>query len=228
MGLSPFYTQRPGQHQSRVENPAGFNSPDGEASLILGSDPSGYFRRFKVGDKVEVFQSNTVDAAAKILKFKSRIRGPSKVPALSSAGENFGLADGQTLIVKIDEGLQQIVTFNTADFVDILNATAAEVIAVLNANLQGAVAYGNGLGNVAIKSNRTGRFSRVEIVGGTANAALIFEELAWNAKLLLGGVIINTVELWPGRVVDFSQWAANLSGAGSPVEIRFVLELVAK
>ena len=65
--LSPFYSDRPGVEQGRVDNPSGFSPPEGTAALVLGSDRAGFFRKFKVGDKIEVFQSDAPGAAEKIV-----------------------------------------------------------------------------------------------------------------------------------------------------------------
>lgn len=214
--------------QGRVDNPSGFAPPEGTAALVLGSDRAGFFRNFKVGDKIEVFQSDAPGAAEKIVKIATRVRGPAKMPALTSLSETFGLTDLQTLTLKIDEGSQQQIIFNTADFVDIANATAPEVAAAINAQIIGGTAQINGEGKVFIHSDKPGRFGRIEIIGGTGNPNLGFEELAWLATIELAGNPIASVELWPGRTFDFSEFSANLAAHGSPVEIRFVLEVIAK
>lgn len=80
----------------------------------------------------------------------------------------YDLVDGQTLTVSINGGPVQTVTFNTAEFVDIANATAAEVAAVMNAELTGC--------SVDVDSNaprittdRRGTGASIEVTGGTAN-----------------------------------------------------------
>lgn len=226
MALSAFQTKRAGEDQFRVA-PSGFVPPDGDHALVLGSDTAGYARRFAVGDKLDVFQANTPAAADKVVRFLSRVRGPSHVPALSG-GEPFGLANGQTLILALNYGANQVVTFNTGDFVSIAAATAAEVAAVINDQITGGVAGITGDGQVAIYSARRGRRSRVQVVGGTANGALVFRELAWFARFLVGGAVLHEVELWPGLTRDLSDWVGNLAGYSAPVDVRFRLEVVAK
>lgn len=85
----------------------------------------------------------------------------------------YALADGQDLTVSIDGGPVQTIIFNTAEFVDIANATGAEVIAVINAEIVGAFADLDG-GNPRITSDKRGTDSGVNVTGGTANAALGF------------------------------------------------------
>ena len=48
--------------------------------------------------------------------------------------------DGMTLEVSIDQGSTQIFTFNTADFTDINEAQASEIVAVINATITDGVA----------------------------------------------------------------------------------------
>ena len=94
--------------------------------------------------------------------------------------ETYALSDGQTLTVAIDgEVVAQTVTFNTAEFADIANATAEEIAAVINAELQGAFAtVTTGGTKVTITSDRAGTGSVVEVTGGTANTALGFSTSA--------------------------------------------------
>ena len=94
--------------------------------------------------------------------------------------EVYALADGQTLTVKIDgEATAQTITFNTAEFADIGNATAEEVAAVINAEIVSASAYTSTSDTkVTIKSDKEGTDSEVEVTGGTANTALGFSTTA--------------------------------------------------
>lgn len=85
----------------------------------------------------------------------------------------YALADGQTLGVRIDGGAPQQVAFAAMDFTTIGNATPAEVAVSLNAKLAGAKAVVIA-GVPRIVSDTKGTGSRVEIIGGTANAALAF------------------------------------------------------
>jgi hypothetical protein len=85
----------------------------------------------------------------------------------------YALSNNQTLLVKIDGGPVQTITFNTAEFVAIGAATAAEVAAVINAELgQGHADVSGGLPR--INSDKLGTGSHVEVTGGTGNTALGF------------------------------------------------------
>lgn len=91
----------------------------------------------------------------------------------ASSSETYTLSDGMTLTVKIDGGGAQTVTFDTAEFVDITNATAAEVAAVMNAELTGCHVDTTG-GAPRITSDLQGTDSEIEVTGGTANTQLNF------------------------------------------------------
>lgn len=97
--------------------------------------------------------------------------------AVSGAG-TFALTNGWTLIFTVDGGASHTVTFTTGEFATIGAATAAEVVAVLNAffagNGIGAVASVASTSHVLITSNKVGSASAVTITGGTAAAALAF------------------------------------------------------
>lgn len=92
---------------------------------------------------------------------------------ISSLTETFTLADLQTLLVDVDGSGPQTITFNTAEFVDITNALAAEVVLEINADLTGATAREDtATGAVIIESDDDA--SRLEVTGGTAAAAFAF------------------------------------------------------
>lgn len=98
---------------------------------------------------------------------------PIVAAVCASVAETFALVDEDTLTVKVDGGAEQTVTFVTADFVDIANATAAEVVVRITAELTGVVAT-DVAGVVTLTSSGVGRDSSLEVTGGAANAALGF------------------------------------------------------
>jgi phage tail-like protein len=98
---------------------------------------------------------------------------------LSGNAETYALSDGMTLLVSIDGGGAQTVTFYAVDFDLIAEATADEVAAILNsvAGLAGATSEDDG-GKVRITSDSWGSGSSVQVTGGTANAVLGFSTSA--------------------------------------------------
>jgi uncharacterized phage protein gp47/JayE len=101
----------------------------------------------------------------------------AKAALTNGVADTYALSDGQTLTIKIDGGAVQTATFNTGDFVDIANATAAEVAAVIDTDITGGTAgtvSSGGSTFVRASSETDGPGSSIEITGGTANAALSF------------------------------------------------------
>mgnify|MGYP001565247546 CR=1 FL=1 len=69
----------------------------------------------------------------------------------------------------------QVLTFiHASDFADPANVSAAEVIAVINAQLHGGIAEVTQLGKVRIKTANFDTSGKIEIKGGTANTVLAF------------------------------------------------------
>ena len=94
---------------------------------------------------------------------------------VDSGAETYSLADSETLLVAVDGGGAQTITFLLGDFADISAATAAEVAAVINAQITGAEAtIDTGAGTVKIKTLTQGTGGSVQVTGGTANPALGF------------------------------------------------------
>ena len=91
-----------------------------------------------------------------------------------SAAGPFALVDGMVLNVSIDGGAPQAISFLGSEFGNIGAATAAEVVAVLNAKLAGAGAQVTNANKVTITSDRKGTGSGVNVSGGTANTPLAF------------------------------------------------------
>jgi len=104
----------------------------------------------------------------------------------------YALVNGDTLLVKVDEGTEQTITFLTAEFVDIANATAAEVAAVINAKLSGGYADLNG-GNPRISSDVQGTDSHIQVTGGTSNTALGFSTTQVDGTGDVGDISMVTV-----------------------------------
>lgn len=111
-----------------------------------------------------------VDAAAPVV---CAFNGAPARLATTSAGP-FLLADGMTLEVAIDGAAPRTLTFRAQDFAVITQATNAELAAALSAGLAGAAAASvTPAGFVELATVSAGRASQIQIVGGTAVAALL-------------------------------------------------------
>lgn len=157
---------------------------------------------------------------------------PGPTAALLSADGVFALVNGQTLLIEVDGGSEQTVTFVTGDFSDIGNATAAEVAAAINAGTADLFAWVVG---DAVKMGSTGYgATSMKVNGGTANGVLGFSTTivnvaagAWNGKSFNSngwnswGVICNYLEEGKTFEVEnfyckdytaFGYWAAENRG----------------
>ena len=226
--FSTFITSTPGVEQGRIE-PVNFDVPEGDYLFCLGSDPSGREAWFKLGDTFDVYQSDTFASDEKILKFRGKVRGPSStMPAVSSIvnpATGYNLSNGETLILAIDEGANQTITFSTGQFSNISQATPSEVAAAINPQLTGALARSTGFGSVEVRSNTSGKRSRVEVVGGTA-LNLGMKELAWKASLLVDSDELVSRILKPGEEQTLNDMSANLAEYSGTIEVKFRLEVV--
>lgn len=99
-------------------------------------------------------------------------RGSPAFVATTETGP-FTLADGQTLRLVVDDGREQTVAFEAADFADISAATLTEVTAVLNAQTYACKAIADG-GGLEIVSDTEGRSASIQVTGGDANTELGF------------------------------------------------------
>ncbi len=96
--------------------------------------------------------------------------GTAEAPAqaLSANAGPFALADGDQIDVTVDGAGAQTVTFQTALFADIAQATAEEVAAVIRADAPAATASAALGGRVLIAGREAGPSRRVAIAGGAA------------------------------------------------------------
>lgn len=93
--------------------------------------------------------------------------------------EPFNLEDGWELEYTVDGSKLEDITFNTEDFVDINNATADEVVGVINRNAQNsfAVVFDDRIQKrkfIRIFTNTIGSKGSIQITGGRANSNLRF------------------------------------------------------
>jgi len=112
----------------------------------------------------------------------------------SGSSETFGLSPGNTLILSVDGGADQTVTFNPGDFADIFTATAVEVVTKINSVISGLTATALSDGRLLLRSDNRGSTSSLHVVGGIANLALAFP------TTLLAGAFVPNVR------VDMGSW----------------------
>lgn len=97
--------------------------------------------------------------------------GGKQAVLVGTQSEPFALADGYTLEVEVNGGEPQLFTFSAADFADIANATAAEVVAVLEASTLGIYATDVG-GLIVLSTYREGTSASIHALSSLAGDAL--------------------------------------------------------
>jgi uncharacterized phage protein gp47/JayE len=138
------------------------------------TNPNAYPGTFSVVAKSE--QTGPVTGFAKTIDtIVTPVAGWTAQAAVNSGNpETYNFTGGgQTLLVKVDGGAAQTVTFLIGDFTIPAAATAAEVAARITTDLTGATALDAG-GSVRIESDLDGSGSSLEVTGGTAQAELDF------------------------------------------------------
>lgn len=148
-------------------------SQQADLTAILSSSTNAAVEGLTLTD-VTVQYRKAGDAA-----FSVKSLTPTSAAVTSGNAETYALVDGQTLLVAVDGAAPATATFNTGDFIDIANATAAEVAAVITTDITGATAADVG-GYVVITATSTGDSSQLEVTGGTANTALGFSTTVVN------------------------------------------------
>jgi flagellar hook-associated protein FlgK len=88
---------------------------------------------------------------------------------LTSAAEPFALVNGATLSLAVDGGAPVTVTFNASSFADITHATAAEVAAVVSAQVPGLSAVAQD-GRLVLASASSGTSSSLAVTAASSSA----------------------------------------------------------
>ena len=112
--------------------------------------------------------SNTWNIKTKILAVG---RDATRAQLISQRGELFPLTDGSTLVINVDGAIKTVVTFRSADFINIGNATCAEVVAALNRYVPSLTASEEN-GKIQLISNTVGEGSSLIIDLDASTAAL--------------------------------------------------------
>lgn len=126
---------------------------------------------------------------------KTPVSGWSAQASINSLNsEPFFLEDLQTLLIEIDGAAAQTVTFNTADFGDINNATAQEVIDAILDDISSGIDGLDVGGMVRLTSDLDGSGSSLRIAGGSGAEALGFSQARFKgmnpstpAQVICGG-----------------------------------------
>jgi len=166
-----------------------------KGTLQLDSEASSPTKGFVLGTAVAPFDLEPGDTLEVDVNDTGAATATFTATAASRTAGNaptYDLADGLTLLVEIDEGVEQTITFLTSEFVDIANATAEEVAAVINAKIVGASCDLDG-GAPRITSDTRGTGSGVNVTGGTANTGGV-NRLNFTTGLLNGTGNVDNID----------------------------------
>jgi len=108
----------------------------------------------------------------------------------NGTAETYAMTNLNTLLVKVDGGAVQTVTFLTADFAVIGAALAAEVATRISTDLAGASAIDAG-GFVLIISDLDGTGSAIEVTAGTSITPLMSVGSHWKRKAMMSSPMPN-------------------------------------
>lgn len=140
----------------------------------------------------DVFAANLVNATSRLTIDGDRVRLSTTYPQLTCSGqgakalgmmssasvdsgnaETFALEAEQTLLISVDGGQSQTITFYPESFYDISVATAEEVAEAINSQLTGGSATSTAT-IVSIATSTQTLPNSIQVTGGTANTALGF------------------------------------------------------
>jgi len=113
--------------------------------------------------------------------------------AISRNPSTWGLTNGDTIDIKVDGAAAQTITFLTADFSDITQATALEVAAVINRDGEGMTASATSTDRVSIRTNTWGTSGSIEIDAVTGTATVMNFEI---------GVVKNNLEPHTANIIS--------------------------
>ncbi|MCP4675956.1 MAG: hypothetical protein GY854_10715 [Deltaproteobacteria bacterium] len=135
-------------------------------AIVTGTNPGPFSvdngAQFAISVNGDPEQLFTLDASA------AQVSAPFPASPIS-------LTDGDTLELRIDDGPLQTLVFNTDDFDDILDIKLNLLLVVINEKLAGGRCFRDDTAmEIYLESDTEGAGSRVEVVGGTANAVIGF------------------------------------------------------
>jgi uncharacterized phage protein gp47/JayE len=195
----------------------GLDAVDANGQVRLVSDTDGE------GSAIEVTAGTANPALAFAFELIKGFNPNRSAKIVCGSSEPYDLDNGDTLFVQVDGGTSQQVDFETGDFVDIDNALAREVAAVINQDVSGARAYDVG-GKVQIESLTVGVNSSIEVSGGSANAEFQFpdtDDIGESGDATLGRSLETDAELRLRR-----EELLRLSGAATIEAIRSTVRSV--
>ena len=142
---------------------------------ISGIDASGFIRLFSdtdgTGSAIKVIGGTGFEPLGLSTELIKGFNPSRSAKIVNANSETYDMTGSLTLLVAIDGGAPQTITFLAGDFAVPATATAVEIAVKINAVLTGGAAY-DVAGKVQIESDTIGINSAVEITDGTSNVEL--------------------------------------------------------
>jgi flagellar hook protein FlgE len=140
---------------------------------------------------------------------------------VTPGGEPFALTNGDQLVLSVDLGASQTITFTSSQFANIGAATAAEVVAAINSQLTGATASVGPGNTIVINTSSSGNASRIQVSSSPAALAIPIgtstgSEQVATASTPLNGLKGNTIDYVNGDKIRIFG-----SKGGSVVDVTF-------
>lgn len=191
---------------------------NGEFGLVLGTSISRLEAPASVGDVLRYTQS--VFVTDEYLTVPCTVKAPIYTNIVSTAW-SYALNDGDTLTVRFGQEAEQTITFNSADFVSIANASSYEVAHVINQTLSGGYASVDFTGLVMRSHSNVSVYT----IGGTAASEIGFVLPFWELSLVIDGFTrsVDTFSSTKSREVVLG--ANTVMLIGLTVDVSLVLEL---
>jgi hypothetical protein len=218
-------------HYSDITNAASKTSAAGTLSLqTAAAAPSAGAALGSIVGPFALANGDTLLVSRDALGTATATFTATRATRTAANAPTYVLTNGMTLTVKINGGAVQTITFTTGAFVSIGAATGAEVVAVINAALQGGFADLNS-GTPRINSDKLGTGSHVEVTGGTANTPIGFVTAVVNGtgnvadasavtvaevKTIVEGAVSGVTVSNAGGAVAIT---SNTTGASSSVQV---------
>jgi hypothetical protein len=141
----------------------------------------------------------------------------------SGNNEPFALLDGQYISISVNGAVSQTVEFDAGDFANIGQATAAEIVSVINAGTTDLTATVSS-GAVVLTTDLTGETRTIQITGGAANGVLDFtvEETFGTTPWKEIGAGVYTVEFDAGNLDTIGVFVFKITGVAIVPHVAIV------
>ena len=200
----------------------------GTANPALGFSTDlieGYNKDFVLNRFNGQIQLNTIAQAGELYETGSVM---TRGFLISKFAEAYNLTDGDTITFSVDGGGDQVITFLNADFGLITDATAQEIVDVINRDLYGATAFVTEDDRVMVRTNTWDKdIGSIEIVALSGTAAVIgfmVNDVAYSLDGHIASVVSGLENPYDFEVGDILNVVVDKDPIGNQFEITMDLD----